>query len=233
MPAPRRILAFDFSYGPLVAVLCTGEEILAATGPDAPGTDQAEALVPALAALLRGAGCDWRAIELFAVGSGPGSFTGIRAAVAAARGLALATGRPVLPLGTLDLLEQSARVTFALRGPLLAVAPSKRGSWYARSFAADGEALAPPTEIELDALAAAAAQVEAVVGVRLERLRERVGSVALHETAVSVAALQRLVRRALARGESPLAGEALEPLYLRGADADPRAGQPLLARACG
>jgi hypothetical protein len=56
MSAPRAILAFDFSYGPLAAVLLLGEQIVAATGPAAPGTDRAEALVPALDALLRGAG---------------------------------------------------------------------------------------------------------------------------------------------------------------------------------
>jgi hypothetical protein len=142
-------------------------------------------------------------------------------------------GRPVLPLGTLDLLEQSARAACGLTGPLLVVAPSKRGSWYARSFASDGVAVTPPREMGVDALAAAATDVEAVVGVRLERLRGRVGAEALHETAVSVTGLQRQVRRALARGEPLLAGEALEPLYLRGADADPRAGQPLFARTPG
>jgi tRNA threonylcarbamoyl adenosine modification protein YeaZ len=233
MPASRRILAFDFSYGPLAAVLLADGRIVAATGAAAPGTDRAEALVPALDALLREAGWSWSAVDLLAVGCGPGSFTGIRAAVAAARGLALATGRPVLPLGTLDLLEQSARATFGLAGPLLVAAPGKRGSWYARRFEADGEADTLAGEIGTETLSDLAAEVGAVVGVRVGRLRRLAPGASLHEIAVSAAGLQRLVRRALETGRSPVAGPAVEPVYLRGADADPRAGLPLLERVAG
>lgn len=55
---------------------------------------QAERLVPMIEALLAQAGLTWGAIGALGVGVGPGNFTGVRIAVALARGLALALGVP-------------------------------------------------------------------------------------------------------------------------------------------
>ncbi|HZR92875.1 MAG TPA: tRNA (adenosine(37)-N6)-threonylcarbamoyltransferase complex dimerization subunit type 1 TsaB [Gaiellaceae bacterium] len=55
-------------------------------------------------ALLRQAGAAPAGLDGVVVGTGPGSFTGIRIGLAAARGLALATGIPVAGISTLDAL---------------------------------------------------------------------------------------------------------------------------------
>ena len=57
---------------------------------------QAERLVPMLTNLLAEAGLSWPQIGLIAVGTGPGNFTGVRIAVALARGLALGLGVPAV-----------------------------------------------------------------------------------------------------------------------------------------
>src|SRR5262245_11974525 len=58
--------------------------------------------------LLRAAGCSLGDLEGIAVGTGPGSFTGLRIGLAAVRGLALALRIPVAGVSTLDALAAGA-----------------------------------------------------------------------------------------------------------------------------
>lgn len=57
---------------------------------------QAEYLLPMIEQMMAEAGVQWRDIARIHVGTGPGNFTGIRIAVALARGLALGLGVPAL-----------------------------------------------------------------------------------------------------------------------------------------
>jgi tRNA threonylcarbamoyladenosine biosynthesis protein TsaB len=68
----------------------------------------AEALVPMIARLLDEAGLDMGAIERLAVTLGPGSFTGLRVGIAAARALALARGLPVVGVTSLQVMAAVA-----------------------------------------------------------------------------------------------------------------------------
>src|SRR5262245_31897250 len=61
----------------------------------------AEALMPLIARVLDRAQLDFSAIDRLAVTTGPGSFTGLRVGIAAARGIALAAGKPAIGLTTL------------------------------------------------------------------------------------------------------------------------------------
>src|SRR6476619_4589881 len=61
----------------------------------------AEALMPLVARVLERAQIDFAALDRIAVTTGPGSFTGLRVGIAAARGIALATGKPAIGLTTL------------------------------------------------------------------------------------------------------------------------------------
>jgi tRNA threonylcarbamoyladenosine biosynthesis protein TsaB len=68
----------------------------------------AETLLPRIEQCLERAGLALSAIDVFAVGIGPGSFTGVRVGVATAKGLALATGRPLRGVVSLAALAASA-----------------------------------------------------------------------------------------------------------------------------
>lgn len=69
---------------------------------------QAERLPGEVLALLAGQGLGLSDIDLFAVASGPGSFTGLRIGIASMQGLAFAVGRPIVGVSALDALARSA-----------------------------------------------------------------------------------------------------------------------------
>lgn len=62
------------------------------------------ALLPAVEYVLKSAGSDMDAVDLFCCTTGPGSFTGVRMGLATVKGFALASGRPVAAVSTLDAL---------------------------------------------------------------------------------------------------------------------------------
>jgi tRNA threonylcarbamoyladenosine biosynthesis protein TsaB len=122
------ILGFDTSAAPCAPALVQGDTLLAMHSVDM-AKGQAEALLPMLEAVLAEAGHDWRDLTALAVGVGPGNFTGIRLAVAAARGLAMALRVPAIGVTIFD-----ARAHGQPR-PLIVAEDARRGEMYVQEFA--------------------------------------------------------------------------------------------------
>jgi tRNA threonylcarbamoyladenosine biosynthesis protein TsaB len=188
---------------------------------------QAEALLPMIAAVLEEARRPLASLDLIAVTIGPGAFTGLRIGLAAARGLALASGLPLF--GITSFAAVAAQVTPGERaGRSLGVAlDSKRAEIYLQCFAADGEALTEgallPETAWRDALPAgplvlagdAAPRLAAALGGR--DLRLAVGS-----GLADAADVARLAAAGWQRGTRP---PSPRPLYLRPPDTTlPRQG---------
>ena len=170
-------------------------------------------------ALLAEAGLAKSQLDAIAVGRGPGAFTGVRLAVAIARGIALALDRPVLPVSTLAAL--AARAT---GGRVIAAIDARMGEVYLGAFeqaggdvrALDAEAVVRPDEAGVPAGGGwhgVGTGFDAADGA----LRRRLGATLdlVDATALPHAAdVARLAALAFARGEG-IAPERLEPAYLR------------------
>ncbi len=73
------------------------------------GAKASAELLPAIFSLLESAGAQLRDLDAIGFGCGPGAFTGLRTACAAAQGLALGSGKPVLAIDTLLAIAEDAR----------------------------------------------------------------------------------------------------------------------------
>lgn len=107
------------------------------------GRGHAERLMEAIDATMAAAGVEMDRIERIAVVIGPGSFTGIRVGVAAARGFALALGVPAVGVTTLSILAAEALKARASGDsrPVVASMDAKRDELYLQVFSPQGEAL--------------------------------------------------------------------------------------------
>lgn len=98
------LLAFDTSSAACTAALFDRSGACIARADEVIGRGHAERLVPMIAQLM-----DGRAATTIIVGVGPGSFTGIRVAIAAAHGLAIGWGATLKGMSSLALLAASSR----------------------------------------------------------------------------------------------------------------------------
>lgn len=103
----------------------------------------AEALLPLIERVLARVEGGFGGLDRIAVTVGPGSYTGLRVGLSAARAIGLATGRPVVGVGTLSALLAPLLADPA-EGTLAAAIDARHGAIYVQALrASSGEALAP------------------------------------------------------------------------------------------
>jgi N6-L-threonylcarbamoyladenine synthase len=182
------------------------------------GKGHAEHLIALIDRVLEKAGIDLKTVERIAVTIGPGSFTGIRVGVAAARGFALALGIPAVGVTTLAVIA-AAHGDQAAGRPILVAMDAKRGEVYLQMFGGDRVSRGEPEAMLVeDAQALAATFNGLIVGSAVPLLRGDIADAA--DTVANmfpIAAVARL-------GASVAAGDKPKPLYLRGPDAKPQLG---------
>lgn len=111
-------LAMDTATRTIGLALLDGEEILAELYLNL-GHHHAEVLLPALDQLCRLTETGMEKVDLLCCTVGPGSFTGVRIGASTVKGLALATGKPVVGVSTLEALAMNALPSTALICPML------------------------------------------------------------------------------------------------------------------
>jgi tRNA threonylcarbamoyladenosine biosynthesis protein TsaB len=208
LPPDPLILAFDTSAAHCAAALFSGDAVVAAATEEM-AKGQAERLFPLLEALLAQAGADWRDLTALAVGVGPGNFTGVRIAVAAARGLALARSIPAHGVTTFEALAHG------LPRPVVASVDARQGRVYLQAFAPE-----PAAPLIADLTLLPPALPARVVGHRAEEIAAATGGEAL---APALPLAEAMARIAAAR---PVPQARPAPLYLRPADALPAREPP-------
>ena len=188
------------------------------------GRRHGDRLLPLIDELLAAAQCPRLALDAVAFGCGPGAFTGVRMAVAAAQGIAYGLGIPALPVSSLAALAQEGYERGAAT-PILALADARMGEVYAGYFDVDEYGLVVPSADEClaapQALTLPGDDVWCAIGagyrVHRELLRSRFGYRldALDRSVYPQAsAIARLGARRLRAGLGVDAQHAL-PVYLR------------------
>lgn len=230
----RLLLALDTTGERCSAALFDAEtaRIVASREPVI-GKGHAERLMAVVDEVLAEAGASYADLSRIAVAVGPGSFTGIRVGVSAARGLALALGIPAVGVGTLPAL---AEPHLGIGGWLLAIQDARRGEFYVSLTAPDGREAVEPRAIRQDGLAEMLGTSGASGPLRLTgsgagmaaaMLADLWACGILDETGLpSIASVARLGARADAHRPA-------RPLYLRSADARPQVRPSLLADPSG
>jgi tRNA threonylcarbamoyladenosine biosynthesis protein TsaB len=102
----------------------------------------AEALMPLIATVMSDADVEFAELDRIAVTVGPGSFTGLRVGVAAARAIALATGKPAVGLTTLAAL--AAPFFEEGGGAIMSVIDARHDRVYMQLFGPGGRSLVTP-----------------------------------------------------------------------------------------
>src|SRR5436853_6804217 len=103
----------------------------------------AEAVMPMIARVMDAARCEFAGIDRVAVTVGPGSFTGLRVGIAAARGIALATGKPAIGLSTLSAFA-APHVAARSEQTIIAAIDARNEQVYFHVFAANSKTIVAP-----------------------------------------------------------------------------------------
>jgi tRNA threonylcarbamoyladenosine biosynthesis protein TsaB len=166
----------------------------------------------------------WSAVDLIAVGLGPGTFTGLRVGIATARGLGASLGLPVRGVCTLDALAVGIGEA-GVAGERLAVLDGWRGEVFAALYAPDGARIWEPAVYRPEELAArvvALGEPPSVAGSGAVRFRHE-----LARDGVRIPDDSDPVHRIAARHVCALAAAVAEeeagglaPIYLRPPDAE-------------
>ena len=112
------------------------------------GLTHSETIMTVVDQALSASGLSCRNMDLFAVAAGPGSFTGVRLGVCAAKGFAHATGKPCAPVHALEALSMNLAGFDGLVCPIL---DARRGQVYCAAF--DVSSGMPRRTMEDDAVA--------------------------------------------------------------------------------
>lgn len=193
------------------------------------GKGHAERLMDVIAAALGASGKTYADIGAVAVSIGPGSFTGIRVGVAAARGLALALKVSAHGVTTLSAIAEEARAAWPTRR-ILASIDAKRDEIYVEDHAPDGAIVRGPVIVGVtDAPALLDGERPVLAGSGASVIAAGADpatfDLAGGGATADIAVYARLAAAGRAFNSPP------KPLYLRGPDARPQDGFALPRRA--
>lgn len=146
-----KILALDTALN-ACSVSITDGSILRAFRYEERSRGHAETLLPLIKALMDEAQTTFDDLDLIAVSVGPGTFTGLRIGLAAARGLALASNTPCIGITTLEALAASVKPEIAKGRPIVATADARRKEIYIQSFTYNEEGTSPEPLCEAEAV---------------------------------------------------------------------------------
>jgi len=218
-----RVLAIDTALAACsAAVLDTGDGGIVASESVPMTRGHAEALMPLLVQLMQGAGMDFRDIDRVVVTTGPGSFTGLRVGISAARGIALAAAKPAIGLTTLAAYA-APYIAHDDKTAVAVAIDARHQHVYLQIFGPGGRTLVAPRIASVaHAARAAATGAVRIVGTGVNMLaavwppRELQPTLVDDRRAPDIVWVARLAVAADEGASEP------RPLYLRAPDAQPQ-----------
>ncbi len=218
-----RVLAIDTALEACsAAVLDTDRAAIIASESRAMTRGHAEAIMPLLARVMDQADIEFRELDRIAVTTGPGSFTGLRVGISAARGIALAAAKPAIGLTTLAAFA-APHIAADDASPVVAVIDARHEQVYLQVFGAGGRTLvAPRIALLREAVRAAVTGPARIVGSAAQLVAaawpksEPAPALVDQRGAPAIDWVARL-GAAAAEGHGPP-----KPLYLRAPDAQPQ-----------
>jgi tRNA threonylcarbamoyladenosine biosynthesis protein TsaB len=232
-----RLLSISTSTPRGSAALLDGERVLGvSTYADLAG--HAERIFLAIDEALAAAGVSRDAVDAFACDVGPGSFTGVRVGVAAAKGMALGRGAPLVGVLSLEAMAAAA-FQAGLAGHsdvVVAALDAKKSELFLAAYDAMGNVIWEPRHVPIDEapmLVLSGPGAALPPGGALRVVGEVAASlpalapIVLRGDAVDLpdaAALGRVARVRLGEGGA-FDPEPVEPVYVRPPDAKPMAGR--------
>lgn len=225
-----RVLAIDTALEACsAALLDTGQGATLARQSRAMTRGHAEALMPLISDVMVQCEMDFKEIDRVAVTTGPGSFTGLRVGLAAARGIGLAAGKPVVGLTTLAALAAPYIASDDTTSVAVAI-DARHDHVYLQIFGPAGRTLIAPRIVPVaEAVRAAASAPVRLVGSGAPMLAAAwpKNSMPLSVEERRAPDIDWVARLGAAANESQ---SAPKPLYLRAPDAQPQGASQLPRR---
>ena len=159
-----RVLAIDTALAACAAAVLDPDRGIVASESQPMARGHAEALIPLIARVMKQSDVTFAELDRIAVTTGPGSFTGVRVGLAAARGFGIATGVPVVGVSTLSVY---AAPYLASNGhaPVVAAIDARHDHVFLQVFGPAGETVVGPRLARLsEAIRAASAAPAYLVG---------------------------------------------------------------------
>ena len=217
----KRLLAIDTAQTTCAAAVLLregGQDVLFRRS-QVIGRGHAEILLAMISDVMAEAGCAFTDLDRIAVSNGPGSFTGLRVGLSAARGFALVTNTPVVGISTLDAvaMEQRSRCAGA---PLLVALSARENEVYAARYESSGVQRDLAHVALIDDLAASLTGDWRLAGSAAPAIATAAGLGSGHVLSASAEVdISTIASLGLA---APVDAPAPVPLYLRPADAKPQ-----------
>ena len=224
-----KVLAFDTALGALSVALCDGERVLSASF-EAMQRGHAEALMSRITAVETEAGVAVQDVDRLAVTIGPGTFTGVRVGLSAARAMSLALKKPLVGVSTLAALGSQAAEPVQEVDSIAVAIDARRDQIYFQIFESNLSEMTAPAA--LPATKARDLMVEhrpqkggcmVVVGSGAQLLESALNADASFRFDLSDRQPHATdIARLAMRGDAPDRKSAVAPLYLRPPDAKPQ-----------
>jgi tRNA threonylcarbamoyladenosine biosynthesis protein TsaB len=218
-----RVLAIDTALAASsAAVLDTANGGIVASESVAMTRGHAEALMPLVARVMQASGMSFGDLDRVVVTTGPGSFTGMRVGIAAARGFGVATNLPVVGVSTLSAYAAPYLGADEL-SPVIAAIDARHGHVYLQVFAPGGRTLVAPRLAPLnEAVRAASHSASCIVGSAAQAVANGLPATAPVPVTVDTRQAPDIAWIAQIGAVMPEAQAPPQPLYLRAPDAQPQ-----------